>query len=113
MGLFPYDCEVCGGGFQRCGVLKHQNCLGGQFCFEENVIIKINNQYYQGLYDGDGYVKIKKTINNEKNTLYNKNAYPIKFHKFFDNWFLQQKVKNPIIASEIYCNSCFTNNFSI
>ena len=56
MGMFPYTCEVCGGGFKRCAYGGHppedyegtwkdykgplEPCTHGQFCWEDNSIIE-------------------------------------------------------------------------
>ena len=46
MGMFPYDCVVCGGGYNRCGKNKQKimcdgySCKGGQFCWENKCYVK-------------------------------------------------------------------------
>jgi hypothetical protein len=55
MGMFPYTCELCGGGYSRCVYGGHppdsytgakndykgtlDPCKDGQFCWEDNCII--------------------------------------------------------------------------
>lgn len=64
MGVFPYTCDVCGGGYKRCCVghcdtcaeneqdtincnlTGHVKCIGGQFCFDPKAIIIINKSNY-------------------------------------------------------------------
>jgi len=47
MGQFPYSCEICGGGYDRCalrdmcGQEAHEDCEGGQFCWEDEVICEL------------------------------------------------------------------------
>ena len=44
MGQFPYVCARCGGGYERCalrdtnGQEAHEDCDGGQFCWEDEVM---------------------------------------------------------------------------
>lgn len=47
MGMFPYDCIYCGGGYDRCGA-DHEDyededevepCEGGQFCWEPDCVL--------------------------------------------------------------------------
>jgi hypothetical protein len=40
MGMFPYECVICGGGEIRCGSDNcDDDCDGGQFCWESDVVI--------------------------------------------------------------------------
>lgn len=49
MGMFPYDCIYCGGGYDRCGAdhdHDHEEdedevepCEGGQFCWEPDCVL--------------------------------------------------------------------------
>ena len=58
--MFPYTCEECGGSYMRCGYDKcvTKNCSGGQFCYEDNVVILVNGKRYDGVYDGYGQVYV-------------------------------------------------------
>lgn len=58
MGMFPYTCDMCGGGYSRCVYGGHppesytgakndykgtlDPCKDGQFCWEDNCIISSN-----------------------------------------------------------------------
>lgn len=39
MGQYPYDCEACGGAYERCctihGPDENEPCGGGQFCWSD------------------------------------------------------------------------------
>ena len=103
MGIFPYNCGICGGAYSRCGQLdKHKQeyeecneeekqeylkdyhyeirdgelyCPGGQFCFEDAVVITVKDTRnlssklrkklskirfpLKGIYTGYGSVSIK------------------------------------------------------
>jgi hypothetical protein len=52
MGQFPYLCEKCGGGDERCcnESCEEEDCMGGQFCWSESAIcviddIKLDERY--------------------------------------------------------------------
>ena len=106
MGLFSYECPICGGGEQRCGT-NHESdgyvsdyvCDGGQCCWENNVIYKElgSNCYEEATYSGYGYVE------NGRNEI-----YTIDFEMYFDGW--QISKQNDIISGSFYCKSCFMND---
>ena len=59
MGYFPYECETCGGGEERCGRgQEHKNCQGGQMCWEDAMVFKCGRIKIQGVYDGYGRMGI-------------------------------------------------------
>ena len=83
MGLFPYDCPICGGGEERCGTNHDDDgsesdyvCTGGQSCWEHMVVYKEigSNCYEQGSYSGYGHLEGRKEI------------YTIDFKIYFDGW---------------------------
>lgn len=42
MGMYPYDCVLCGGAYSRCGNEEHpRRCKGGQFCWEDAVYCQV------------------------------------------------------------------------
>lgn len=66
MGMFPYICQECGGGDERCcsDECEEVDCEGGQFCWSESAIcviddIKLDEKWmtkeqmeiYQKIYD--------------------------------------------------------------
>jgi hypothetical protein len=66
MGEFPYICEKCGGGDERCcsDMCEEEDCGGGQFCWSSSAVcviddIRLNREVMskeememlQGLYD--------------------------------------------------------------
>jgi hypothetical protein len=71
MGQHPYECSLCGGGYQRCGRQAGQEnedgpceeaeCKGDQFCWEENVVVVLLNgpnagKWFEAKYKGYGEV---------------------------------------------------------
>jgi len=58
MGMFPYDCIECGGGYYRCGRGTKCNiypkCDGGQFCWEDRSYILYNGKWIDTTYNGYG-----------------------------------------------------------
>ena len=78
MGIFPYTCENCGGAYARCGYkkCKENNCSGGQFCYEDNVVILVDEKKFFGVYDGYGRVKI------DDGTIY----IPSEFEEYIESW---------------------------
>ena len=50
MNMYPYICQKCGGGYNRCGNknCQNDNCNGSELCWEDEAILviqgtKINN----------------------------------------------------------------------
>lgn len=45
MGMYPYDCVICGGAYDRCGTGQEEECEcggeGGQFCWENSVVCQV------------------------------------------------------------------------
>ncbi len=82
MGMFPYECGVCGGGYKICGAkhtkriysdygcgdkLHSSDCDGGQFCWDEQCMIKLSNgKFTHGYYSGYGIVKVFSTPKDEQ-----------------------------------------------
>jgi len=72
MGMFPYECQHCGGGYERCGnaSCENEDCKGDQFCWEDDVVCqvtrdanksldsdpKIGTILLKGRYDGYGKI---------------------------------------------------------
>ena len=58
MGVFPYDCIECGGGYYRCGrgedCEDYPNCEGSQFCWENESYVLHNGKWINTSYDGYG-----------------------------------------------------------
>jgi len=111
MGIFPYTCEICGGGYNRCGNQSNQGdqstcesgCPGGQMCYEENVAIElINGETFYGTYDGYGTV----SCDNAKNMIF----VPKEFDEFIPHWNLNKKKKIQLVS--IYCRSCYDKRYS-
>ena len=144
MGQFPYECAKCGGGYERCAFCTenkchrcddldndpeackngHEECEGGQFCWEDDVMIIIDkNQPYvknppsenqrfsseqaseevlHGSYGGYGIIKVEN--------------YP-QFDFFsmdsdlsVEDLYKPHESKNKvIIISQIFCKSCYDN----
>tara|TARA_B100000745_G_C20109697_1_gene379810 strand:+ start:406 stop:1023 length:618 start_codon:yes stop_codon:yes gene_type:complete len=100
MGLFPYDCPICGGGEERCGTTHDDYdsdycCSGGQCCWENDVIFKEfgSNCYELGYYSGYGYLN-KDNEEIQSNT----------FKDYFSSWQITWRDK---IAENFMCKSCF------
>ncbi len=63
MGLFPYECDKCRGGDFRCGsTVCKSTCKGGQFCWEERVVLVLAKDskkiVFESIYDGYGRIYI-------------------------------------------------------
>jgi len=64
--IFPYNCEICGGGYYQCNVSGYHgnDCLGGKGCSSPDVILIIEEKgariYLDGalLYDNAGFVHV-------------------------------------------------------
>lgn len=97
MGMFPYMCECCGGAYKRCGYKNCKNdCSGGQFCYEDNVVIFVNGKKFNGIYDGYGRVKT------DDGTIY----IPSEFNEFIDSWGINLTYDAQNTKVIIYCKSC-------
>ena len=103
MGIFPYTCENCGGGYKRCGNTNCEpDCAGGQLWYEDNVIVKLNNEeVIEGVYEGYGRV-----LSNDKE---DDNIYiPIEFKEYIPSWYRNKKKKmKKIQLVTVYCKSCY------
>ena len=100
MGIFPYTCEICGGGYKRCGNKKNceRYCTGGQMCYEDNVVVKLDNgEIIFGIYDGYGRI----LSNKEDNNIY----IPIEFEEFIPHWRIDTNRKIQLV--NVYCKSCY------
>lgn len=104
MGVFPYTCEICGGAYERCGNNDCvDDCDGGQFCYETEVVVVVNKKYgkkgrvYDGVYDGYGQVET------EDGTIY----IPSEFNEFIDDWCVNLTYDPNKTNIIIYCKSCF------
>lgn len=97
MGMFPYTCGYCGGAYERCGVNK--DCEGGQFCWEDDVIILVNGKRFEGVYDGYGQVE----------TLDHEIYIPSEFNEFIEEWDLNLTYDPEETQVDIYCRSCYNN----
>ncbi len=52
MGCFPYDCEKCGGAYERCGQggsHEGEKCEGDQFCWEPEAILTLDPEQFDRL----------------------------------------------------------------
>lgn len=100
MGMFPYTCKICGGGYVRCGNKDCDvyECQGGQFCWEDEVyfvdFVDTHNTYLQkGKYTGYGEIVEEKEKNNIK-------FVPIEFKGDVED---EDKI---IVYVNVYCKSC-------
>jgi len=115
MGMFSYECAVCGGGDRRCGAGHEDGCLGGQFCWEDACMIQIVDTYNDetrsepawknlrgtvrsGVYDGYGRVELNDSVCPEDWVF-----VPEEFEDFIEGWDLGPNV----ILVKIWCASCF------
>ena len=111
MGLFPYTCPECGGGYHRCGT-KHDNdegdesieCDGGQCCWEDDVVFPMKQvddtiKYYSGQYSGYGDVDTRRL---------NK-VFSLEFEEYFEDW-THQNIE--IVTDRFICKSCFLQTHS-
>lgn len=95
--MFPYTCEYCGGAYERCGQNDHENCDGGQFCWEDDVVIFVDGERFDGIYNGYGQVETSD------GTIY----IPSEFNEFIDGWGLDLNYDPEEIEVVIYCKSCY------
>jgi len=113
MGCFPYACPICGGGYIRCGKqCEHVEiddddevylCPGGQFCWDDNLIVKIkgiNGQtyYLKGIYVGYGYVEIEENDKSLK-------IYSSEFSEYFSCWGSVTYIAESFICERCFCKS--------
>lgn len=101
MGIFPYTCQKCGGGYNRCGNQGNcePDCLGGQMCYEETVVIELaNGEIVFGSYSGYGYM----TSDAKKNTIF----IPTEFEEFLPDWTFSKRKKIQLVPT-VYCRSCY------
>lgn len=135
MGQFPYQCYSCGGGYNRCGFCTeekchrcddpeesnvcasgHEKCEGGQFCWEENVVIvpfkhqkyinfKISEKKLEGKYEGYGIVNVKDYPNLD--------FIPVEFEEFINDWYTGFNIPEGkvVLVKRIYCESCYDKTF--
>lgn len=100
MGIFPYTCKACGGAYERCALTNdedHSDCNGGQFCYSEEVVIFVNGERFEGIYDGYGQVET------EDGTIY----IPSEFNEYIDGWGTNNLTYDPEDTNIIiYCKSC-------
>ena len=135
--MFPYECSKCGGGYKRCGggeggtdshdyeyceeceeIKDNCNCKniyftkcyceGGQFCWEQNVMVNVNGKWNKGIYEGYGYVIINASENRK---LYDdtkgEKVFPLCFSKYWEYWDETSGENAFLVATEIYCLSCY------
>lgn len=106
MGQFPYECPTCGGGYKRCGTdhsfssEDDEECEGGQFCWNENVIIEINFNgkkiYLKGCkYTGYGNVILP---DHEKFLVHSN-----EFSEYFIHWNHNYPIS---YCNKFYCEDC-------
>ncbi len=101
MGIFPYTCEICGGGYNRCGnqISCSPDCNGSQMCYEDTVVIKLSNgEIIFGIYDGYGQI----TSDTKDNVIY----IPTEFEEFIPHWNISKKTKVQLVST-VYCKSCY------
>lgn len=104
MGYFPYNCQICGGAYNRCGYSKHKNCPGGQFCFEEKVVVNINNKIIKKCkYDGYG------RIFDSDDKLYIPNDL-LEFFSDYEKNLLEYNWKESYVV--VYCASCYKKRYN-
>jgi hypothetical protein len=99
MGCFPYTCKKCGGADKRCGT-KHEpyelGCDGGQFCWEDTVVVTVNGIHYRGTYTGYGSAHLTISPNIE--------VHSREFEEYFKGWGTVMYA-----CDAITCASCFDN----
>jgi len=102
MGIFPYTCVECGGGYQRCGDSECEvDCGGGQTCYEEAVVIEHCGTLIEGIYDGYGVIDTVDDITTE--------YIPSEFREFTKFWYVKRKrfFKNHVkFVDKVWCKSC-------
>jgi hypothetical protein len=100
MGIFPYKCECCGGAYRRCCYknCRKDNCSGGQFCYEDDVVIFVDGEKFTGVYDGYGQVET------DDGAIY----IPSEFNEYIDGWGCVNLTYDPENTNVIiYCKSCY------
>lgn len=111
--MFPYVCEECRGGYNRCGQ-GHEDCEGGQCCWEDRCIVQVVDTYndnfkslpewkqfkgevLNGVYNGYGIVEsIEIPIG--------WTLVPEEFYDFLDCWEVDT---SKVFMVKIWCASCF------
>jgi hypothetical protein len=144
MGMFPYTCNECGGAYERCGTTHYneedddscEECGGGQFCWEDEVIavgpIKwyagddIHKQWVQsflkqykkrkplvlqGRYEGYGELHV--TLNELPHNL-QVVVVPVEFEEYLDGWYKHRTANKIVLTCKtLYCYSCYPKLDSI
>ena len=135
MGMFPYECCECGGGYERCSNTNNNkkrrkgnvmfdcddiNCCGGQFCWESKCYIKdADNEWIKAFYTGYGNFLVNKNKNwksfKEYDDFFNKHGKYQEYYslnlliyskQYFDAWKRNgNKIDN--ICYKVICRSCF------
>ncbi len=141
MGLFNFECFVCGGGYCRCcnnecpPQSDGTRCSGGQFCWSPRAIVAGNftwymasaavraavdpflnqsNPYFEGDYDGNGVVQVDFITSTGRQI--NLIIVPEEFIYCISDWFEKYDLMvsaGVLIASEIYCASCYTHEATV
>jgi hypothetical protein len=117
--MFPYNCDICGGGYNRCGArcsceahedctcgyAEHLPCDGGQFCWEEEVYFQVRDDPMNdpecaaalgrdrqiGTYNGYGEIQLEDAIDYL--------IVPIEFKEDFDG-------PERVVFVDVWCKSC-------
>lgn len=132
MGMFPYYCVYCGGGYSRCGSNCSSNtpssntpsantpsgCQGGQFCWEEDCIFSIVEPYDVKKFGKERWEKIENDYK-DKHLSGKYDGYgrvmsdisgitfiPCEFGEFVKFW---GNVENVVLV-DICCKSCYELN---
>ena len=118
--MYPYICETCGGGFNRCGNKNCQNkdCKGSELCWEDEAVLviqgtKINdysaenmeeilsysleclNKTVKAIYTGYGFFEVE-------------GCSFLFFDKHYLSTYNHKDTENYIVVTP-YCASCFKN----
>ena len=127
--MFPYECEHCGGGYERCGSASCENedCKGDQFCWEDDVVCqvtraakksldsdpKIGTVLLKGRYDGYGKVlftrKTMKKIETGDKKITDNNPPTFACEECFDEDDEDDKSCERTICVKTWCKSCYEN----
>ena len=133
MGMFPYECKICGGAYNRCGAIEHNQmkksiygmyenydsdddsddsdddkiykCSGGQFCWEDEVYFLYKNVLYLGTYNAYGMVY---TSDKNGTILIDNNE---KFPVSDENGFLANPDLSEDLFVNVWCKSCLDNKY--
>ena len=127
MGLFPYTCRYCQGGFYRCGNKAHHKdgepiCTGDQFCWEQQCVVVPRPQGEQeftpewndqtpitnALYSGYGYVTVGKE--DDTDTIYISDEFKDCFKTWRESFHIDHPGKKVVIVGPVTCQSCWDNN---